>query len=82
MKQFNPPHPGEILKEEIMIPLKLEPRDVADKTGISEETIKNIIEGKDSITSEIASKFSNFFSTSDQFWLRLQSEYDDWKNAL
>jgi len=69
-------HPGEILLEEFLKPLKLSPYKLAKDTKLSQTRISEIINGKRSITPETALKFSKYFGNSPEFWLGLQVDYD------
>lgn len=69
-------HPGEILKEEFLIPLKITAYRLSKETGIPQTAISEIIKEKRSITVPVALKISKFFGTSAQFWIGLQYGYD------
>lgn len=69
-------HPGEILKEEFLLPLKLSGYQLAEDTGITKTIISKIINGKSRITADIALRFSCYFGTTPKFWLGLQDDYD------
>ncbi len=74
---FIPPvHPGEVLLEEFMKPLKLTQNGLAKAIGVPPRRINEIIHGKRAITADTAIRLSLFFGTSAQVWLGLQSEYD------
>ena len=71
----DPIHPGEILMEELLIPLGISQKRLAEKTGLTREQISSIVRCKCSITAEIASCLARYFGTTEQFWLDLQSNY-------
>lgn len=71
-----PLHPGEILREEFLSPLKISRTKLAQETGIPTRLISAIIRGKRSISPEIALRLSRYFGLSDPFWLNLQLHYD------
>lgn len=68
--------PGEILKEEFLIPMGLTNEMLSEKLNISSEYIENVIENKENISTEFALKLSKFFGNSTNFWLGLQNDYD------
>ena len=68
-------HPGEILKE-YLDSLGITVIDLAKKTGINESIIKQIIKGKSGITVETAIKLEKAFSFEAQFWINLQTNYN------
>lgn len=69
-------HPGEILREEYMKPLKLSATALAKQIHVSSPTVNDIAREKRAITPEVAVRLGRFFSTSEQFWLNLQNAYD------
>ncbi|TAL36800.1 MAG: addiction module antidote protein, HigA family [Spirochaetes bacterium] len=76
MKKLSNIHPGEILREEFLIPFKLSAYKLAKETKIPPTRISQILKGKRSITADTALRFSRFFGTTPDFWLGLQIEYD------
>jgi addiction module HigA family antidote len=76
---FNPPHPGAILKELYIEPLKLTLRDVSEALGIARQTLSYLINSKSRINSVMAVRLSRGFpNTSPEYWLNLQQQYDLW----
>jgi len=76
MKKLPPIHPGEILLEEFLLPMKITQSRLAKETGIGSQTVNEIVQGKRSITPNTALRLSLYFSLSERFWLNLQSRYD------
>ncbi len=76
MKKISNIHPGEILKEEFLIPFKITAYKLAKETKIPPTRISQILKGRRSITADTALRFSKFFGTTPDFWLGLQIEYD------
>jgi addiction module HigA family antidote len=76
--QKNPPHPGEMLFELYLGPLKLSIKQAALKTSISQATISEIVGGKTHISAAIAMKLSKAFKTTPQYWLNMQENYNSW----
>jgi addiction module HigA family antidote len=76
MSKLKPIHPGEILREEFLIPMDIEPSRLANDTKISEEEINALIEETRPITPNAALRLSLYFGLSERFWLNLQSRYD------
>jgi len=79
MIQYNPPHPGEILKEDYLQPLDLTITEAADGLGIARKNLSAIINGKAGISPEMAIRLSEAFDTTPDLWLNLQANYDLWK---
>ena len=69
-------HPGTMLKEDFLDDLSVKPGTLAAAIGVDRAAIKAIIEGRRSITAEMALRFGLFFGTSPDFWLNLQKDYD------
>jgi len=72
----NPIHPGEILREEFLTPLKISQSALAEKLGIPLQRINEVCTGKRGITPETAWMLSGAFGNSSQFWMNLQTMYD------
>lgn len=69
-------HPGEVLKEEFLVPMNISVYLLARETGLSQTRLGQIITGKRSITAETALKLGRAFRVSAEFWLNLQALYD------
>lgn len=76
MLMYNPPHPGEIIKELCLEPLGLSISAAAKALGVSRKTLSNIINGKAAINPEMAVRLSIAFNTSSESWLNQQIQYD------
>ena len=68
-------HPGETLRENLEL-LEIPQKDFAIRTGLREETISRIIQGKAPITLESALKFERVLGISKDFWVKFQAGYD------
>ncbi len=73
-----PTHPGNILKEDYLVPLSIKIKDMAEILGISRKTFSKIINERGSITPDMALRLSRAFDTSPYFWLNLQKNFDLW----
>jgi addiction module HigA family antidote len=69
-------HPGEILKEEFLIPLEISAYRLSKDIGIPQTRISGIIKGNRRITADTALRFSKYFGNSAKFWLGLQDDFD------
>ncbi len=76
IKKLKPVHPGEILQEEFLKPLKISQYRLAKETSVSAIRISEIIRKKRSVSADTALRFGKYFSTSAEFWLNLQAHYD------
>ena len=75
-KKIKPVHPGEILREEFMVPLGLSMNRVAIDLRVSVTRIADIVNEKRAITADTALRFARYFSNSPTFWMNLQTRYD------
>ena len=76
MEKLRNIHPGEILREEFLEPLKISAYRLSKETFIPQTRISEILKGKRRITADTALRLSKFFGTSAKFWLGLQDDYD------
>jgi addiction module HigA family antidote len=79
MSMYNPPHPGEFIREVYLEPLEVSARSVAAKLKVSPSTFTRLINGKSSITPEMALRLSKTLGRSPESWLALQNNYDLWQ---
>ncbi|MGH9366176.1 MAG: HigA family addiction module antitoxin [Thermoanaerobaculia bacterium] len=75
-KKLAPVHPGEVLLEEFLKPLKVSQYRLATDVSVPPRRINEIVHGKRAITADTALRLARYFGTSDRFWLNLQSRYD------
>jgi len=71
-----PTHPGEILLEEFLIPLKMSQVAFAEHIGVPVQRVNEIVRRKRGVTPASAWLFAQAFGTSPEFWLNLQTNYD------
>ncbi|MFC2089473.1 HigA family addiction module antitoxin [Bacteroidota bacterium] len=69
-------HPGEILREEFLVPLEISAYRLSKDTFIPQTRISEILKGNRRITADTALRLSKYFGTSAKFWLGLQDDYD------
>ena len=69
-------HPGEILQEEFLIPMKITAYRLSLEIGIPQTRISEILKRNRRITADTAIRLSNYFGNSSKFWLGLQNDYD------
>ena len=79
MQMYNPPHPGEIIKELCLEPLELTVTRAAEALGVSRKTLSAILNGRAGISPEMAIRLSIAFDTSAESWLNQQMQYDLWR---
>ena len=69
-------HPGEILKEEFLLPMGISAYRLSKEIGIPQTRTSQIIKGKRRITADTALRLSKYFGTSAKFWMGLQNDFD------
>ncbi|ODS30569.1 MAG: hypothetical protein SCARUB_04317 [Candidatus Scalindua rubra] len=74
--RIQPVHPGEILMEEFLKPMRLSQNQIANDIGVSPRRINEIVLGKRRITADTALRLAHYFKMTPQFWLGLQMDYD------
>jgi addiction module HigA family antidote len=75
-RAWPPIHPGEILREEFLEPLKLRPYTLAKRLDTSRARMERLVREEVPVTVDTALRLSRFFGTSPEFWLNLQQMYD------
>lgn len=69
-------HPGEILKDEFLDPLRVTPYRLAQELHVPAPRVNDIVLGKRGISADTALRLGRYFNLPAQFWLNLQTEYD------
>lgn len=69
-------HPGEILKEEFLEPMKISAYRLAKDAGIPQTRLSDIIHGRRRVTADTALRLGKYFGVSPRFWLGLQDDFD------
>lgn len=75
-KKLPPLHPGEVLREEFLIPFNLTAYRLAKALNVPRTRIERISREEIGITADTALRLARYFGTSADFWLNLQSTYD------
>lgn len=78
-QMYNPPHPGEVLKELWLAKLNLSITDTAKALGVSRVAISEIINGRRRISAGMAFRLSKAFNTTPEVWINMQTTHDLWK---
>jgi antitoxin HigA-1 len=71
-----PIHPGEILREDYLVPLGMSAHALAMALHVPAPRINDIVRERRGVSPDTALRLARFFDTSAQFWLNLQSAYD------
>ena len=76
---YNPPHPGEIIREFCVESLNINVTEAARALGVTRKTFSALLNGRAGISPEMALRLSKVFGRSPEGWLKLQLQYDLWK---
>ena len=74
--KMRPIHPGEVLREEFLVPLGVTAHALAMALKVPAPRINDIVRERRSITPDTALRLARYFGTTPQFWLNLQASYD------
>lgn len=76
---YNPPHPGEILKEDVLESEDLSVTETAHQLGVTRVTLSRLLNGKTGISVDMALRLAQWFGTTPEVWLRMQDACDLWR---
>jgi addiction module HigA family antidote len=79
MAMYNPPHPGEFIREVYLVPFQLSARQVAAKLRVSPSTFNRILTGGSGVTPEMALRLAKTLGRSPESWLAMQYNHDLWQ---
>ena len=69
-------HPGEILREDFLMPLKLPVEKLATDIKVDLEKVKELVNEKRDLDKELATRLALYFDMSTEFWLGIQHDYE------
>lgn len=78
-KMYNPPHPGEVIRELYIEPLGITIKSLAEHLGVRRATISDVINGNASVSPIMAIRLAKAFKTTPDLWLGMQIDYDLWQ---
>jgi antitoxin HigA-1 len=73
---IKPPHPGETIKEDYLVPMGMSVNRLAKHLKITPARLNEIVRGRRGITADTALRLARYFETTPEFWMNLQSMYD------
>ena len=74
--KMRPIHPGEILREEFLIPLEMSAHALSKAIRVPATRVNDIVNGRRGVTADTALRLARYFGNSAEFWLNLQAAYD------
>ena len=75
-----PIHPGEFLREDYMPELDLSVAKLAEKLGVTRQTVNDIVRERRNLSPEMCLKLGHLFGTTPQFWMNMQTKVDIWNS--
>src|ERR1017187_7735288 len=75
-KRLPPVHPGAVLREEFLVPMKLTPYAVAQACGVPRTRIERLAREETPVTADTALRLARYFGTTAGFWMGMQTQYD------
>jgi antitoxin HigA-1 len=76
INKMRPIHPGEILREEFLVPIGMSAHALAIELKVPAPRINDIVRERRSVTPDTALRLARYFGTTPQFWLNLQTSYE------
>lgn len=76
INKMRPIHPGEVLREEFLIPMGMTAHALALELKVPAPRINDIVRERRAITPDTALRMARYFGNTPQFWMNLQSSYD------
>jgi antitoxin HigA-1 len=77
-----PPHPGEILREDLLPHFRVSPQELARHLGIPLQSLNTVLAERAPVTRSLAKRLGASLGQGPHYWLALQSQYDLWQGAL
>jgi antitoxin HigA-1 len=69
-------HPGEVLREDYLVPMKLAPYSLAKALGVPRTRIERLAREETPVTADTALRLARYFETTPGFWMGIQAQYD------
>jgi len=79
MRMYDPPHPGEIIREFCIDAIDISITEAAKALDVTRKTLSALLNGRSGISPEMALRLSKVFGRTPEGWLRLQIQFDLWK---
>lgn len=73
---MRPIHPGEVLREDFLVPLSMSVNALAKSLKVPAPRINEIVLGRRGVSADTALRLARYFNSSPEFWLNLQAAYD------
>ena len=81
MKMHNPPHPGEILKEDVLPELGMTVTKAAASLHVTRRALSSVFNGRAAVSADMALRLGQWLGNGAEVWLRMQATHDLWQAA-
>lgn len=81
MQMHKPPHPGEILREDVLPALNISISEAARTLDVSRVSLSRVVNGRAAISADMALRLGDWLGNGAEVWLRMQAAYDLWQAA-
>ncbi len=78
-RMFNPPHPGEVLRDGVFDGTQITVTEAAGQLGVTRAALSRILNGRAGISPDMAVRLGKWLGHSPESWLRMQMDYDLWQ---
>ena len=78
-RMYNPPHPGEVLKDGVFTDSGLTVTDAARQLGVSRVQLSRLLNGRAALTADMSLRLAEWLGGSAESWLRMQADFDLWQ---
>lgn len=78
-RMYNPPHPGEVLKDGVFTDAGLTVTESARQLGVSRVQLSRLLNGRAALTADMALRLAEWLGGSAESWLRMQADFDLWQ---
>lgn len=80
-RMYNPPHPGEVLRDGVFTDMGITVTDFAKRIGVTRVALSRVLNGKAGISADMAVRLAAALGDSAESWLHMQANYDLWQAA-
>ena len=75
-RMYNPPHPGEVLRDGVFTDGNVSVTAAADALGVTRVSLSRVLNGKAGVSAEMALRLGKWLGTGPETWINLQANYD------
>lgn len=80
-RMYDPPHPGEVLRDTVLAEGRITVSELARNLGVSRVALSRVVNGKAAVSADMALRLAAALGTSAEMWLQMQAAHDLWHAA-